>query len=368
MDYAADTDADKYASYLYTLLVSGSKEDDGGSWVEEARQKLDEMEKEKPLEIAAVLYHILDHGKVVQKLPPELLDNILSRDPKAILMPYDDDGDSFLSHFIKNKSLDQAKKAELVGKILEVMIRQEETLRSLGESLGENLPDYYDRVEIEGPGTKCIQAAFNFNFGQAQRQGPLPIPVDLLKRLVNLATSNMLQGKKEDNNPTPLQQIADYQMSLHDHKGQLDLARLLLDKCEEAIWDRVAKGTKLQLPKNQERLPTEASVYEWHEYTRTQWHKHIGAGIQHNDASASVNVSDKGSLQTSELPARASDPVRLQIKDTADKAKTKVEDTRNPRLDQKKIRRSDTKNDMEDKEPINSVSEYLTEQTSSPIC
>ncbi|KAI0474244.1 hypothetical protein F4859DRAFT_521966 [Xylaria cf. heliscus] len=269
--------ADDYVDKLYDYM--NSVKDNGiENWLEGAKRQLDEYKNE--ISIPSVLYSILHNSRLFLRLPMPFLETVLSRDPNAILMPFDSH-DGFLAELINMNFNDEAKrtrKAEAIRSIIDFMKDKGETLHSLGEKVSNALTDEYPNSihDPEEPGAKCIQVAFNFNFSQTQRQGPFPIPMGLLQELVNLATSGMLKGKKDDNGLTPLQRTVDYQLSLYCRKVQLDLVRLLLEKCEEAIWDRVAKDTMLVLPRNHQRLPNETSVYEWHQFTQTQWQMHAG--------------------------------------------------------------------------------------------
>ncbi|RYP50663.1 hypothetical protein DL768_003882 [Monosporascus sp. mg162] len=204
---------------------------------------------------------IVDHSNILKNLPGELLDSILSVDPKAILMT--DKDDNFLARLIAHKRLDQPKKTELVETVIGFMKRRGQTLRSLGQEAAKFLAEHETDAGIEPdadlkadePGTKCIQAAFDFSF--ARKESPLPIPVTLLEQLVSLATSGMLAERRPETRLTPLHQTVDYQLSLYDPKGQLSLAKLLLDKCEETILVGVQKGTKLNdgMDKPKSKLP-----------------------------------------------------------------------------------------------------------------
>ncbi|KAI0400345.1 hypothetical protein F4802DRAFT_610152 [Xylaria palmicola] len=265
MEYGYFLRADEYVDKLYRYV----RDDEIENWLENAKS---DLTCENGMSIPSVLHSILHNSTIFQKLPAELLKTILSNDPTAILMPFGG-RDGFLTELINiNFNHDQGKTTK----------KTEITLYSLGEKACNTLHNEDPTIthDHEEPGAKCIQAAFSFNFAPTQRQGPLPIPMDLIQELVKLATSGMLKGKKEDNGITPLQRTVDYQLALHDREGQLQLARLLLDKCEESIWDRVAKGTMLALPRSGQRLPNEASVYGWHQFTQAHWQRHVGANIK----------------------------------------------------------------------------------------
>ncbi|KAJ2994552.1 hypothetical protein NUW58_g1527 [Xylaria curta] len=345
MEYA---NAELYVDILHEH-VKTNKDSEVENWIESAKCQLDEFKDE--ISRPFVLDLILHNNTVFPRFPVELLETILSSDPKTILMPYYGH-DNFLTELInKNFYHDQVKttkKEEIVRGIVNFMKRKRETLRSLGEKVSNALKDE-DPNDPEEPGTKCIQAAFNFKFSQTRRQGPLPIPIDLLRELVNLATSGMLKGKKEDNGPTPLQRTVDYQLALYDRKGQLDLVRLLLDKCEEAIWDRVAKGTMLALPRGGQKLPSETSVFGWHQFTQAQWQSHIGENIKERNTN-----SEALSHSLEDAKGRFSAPLRSQSKIEMDKTPSQSPITQKPGLQQKNIS-SNIQYDKENKKLPSSI-------------
>ena len=274
--------------YVHTLrdLGVGNKNYDGITGVDEAKKLLEQYQDQLSTtpDGCTLLHYILTNATLLGVFPGDLMDSILSMDPKAILMTYKDDNP--LAKLIANKDLDPEKRAELAGRLIGFMKRQGETLLSLGSKASEFLSlqggddDDGEEVKAHEPGARCIQEAFNFNF--AKNQGQLPIPIRLLKELVSLATSDMLSERNTDQ-LTPLQQTVDYQLSLYElsldePKGQLDLARLLLDKYEDGISDRVKKYTRLRMPKKEIKLPNELSVYGWHKFTAERRKQLIGAG------------------------------------------------------------------------------------------
>jgi hypothetical protein len=189
-----------------------------------------------------LLYRLLSHPETAKNCPKEIWSEIISHNPKTIL-----------AVFQGRVPLEQAI-AHGLSTVVNLMIGHLEREQALSF---KNYPS---------EGLKCIKAAFDFYSGDGRL---LPIPMDLIQRLVTLATPQMLSTRGA---VIPLHEAIRYEVGVADSKGQQQLVKTLLEKREDTVTFMVEKGFKFNEPQQQTTMtPEDMSPFRWHLWSREQW-------------------------------------------------------------------------------------------------
>lgn len=223
----------------WSQAVGEDKERRTEKMVQELKEKLDMFEftnKEETL-----LHRLLGRPEAAKNCPEEIWKLIIAHSPEAILAVFD-----------TKIPLEQAISHGL-SIVVNLMIGYLEHEQSL------SFKDY------KSEGIRCIKAAFNFYSGDRRL---LPISMDLIQRLVTLATPEMLSNRGD---VIPLHQAIRYELGVQDPKGQYQLVKTLLDKREDTVNFMIEAGSRFNEPQQEIMAPKDMSSFRWHLWSRDNW-------------------------------------------------------------------------------------------------